>query len=316
MAGQFFAFDAVDTQLQSPLFTAAGTEVTPWMLIGWGAGLLALVLAWLSRPTSRHMKGGAVTLRGASWATMACIALSTLLVFVVNIRALPPGGPFTLAAVIWLLALLAVLRCGALADIGSAVETLMGVLLMLLWVKWLMFDGITIEAAPILGQTQSHVPLFNLFTLNGILIAAAILFLSPFREVPTVGRRFIAWWITALAFTLLNIQALRGVDYFMAGIDLQNSPLGRPEFVKSVALTALWALFASGMIAWGFTRKSPSIRYVALALLALAVVKILFVDLATADTPLRFLAFMTLGILLFIVTYLYHRHQKQLPGAA
>ena len=68
------------------------------------------------------------------------------------------------------------------------------------------------------------------------------------------------------------------------------------------------------MIAVGFLRQSPSVRYVALALLALAIAKIVFLDLATVETPLRILAFMTLGILLFIVSYLYHRHVRQLPG--
>ena len=315
MAGQFFAFDSVDPRLQKALWTAAGTAVTPWMLMGWGAGLLALVLAWLSRPTSRQVEGGGVRLRGAPWATVACIAVSTLLVFVVNIRALEPGGPFTLAAVIWVLALLGVLRSGALADIGSAVETLIGVLLMLLSVKWLMYEGITMEAAPLAGEARSGLPLINLFTLNGVILAGAIVLLSPLRDVPAVGRRFVAWWITALAFGLVNIQALRGVDYLMSGVDVGKSVLGRPEFVKSVALTGLWALFASVMIAWGFMRKAPSVRYVALALLAVAVGKVVFVDLATVETPLRVLAFMTLGIVLFVVSYLYHRHVRQLPGA-
>jgi uncharacterized membrane protein len=315
MAGQFFAFDSVDPRLQKALWTAAGTAVTPWMLMGWGAGFLALALAWLSRPTSRQVEDGGVKLRGAPWATVACIAVSTLMVFVVNIYALEPGGPFTLAAVIWVLALLAVLRSGALADIGSAVETLMGVLLMLLSVKWLMFEGITMEAAAPAGAARSGLPVFNLFTLNGLILAGAIVLLSPLRDVPAVGRRFVAWWIAALAFGLVNIQALRGVDYFMNGMDVEKSVLGRPEFVKSAALTGLWACFACVMIGVGFVRKSPSVRYVAWALLALAVAKIVFVDLATVDTPLRVLAFMTLGILLFVVSYLYHRHVKQLPGA-
>ena len=82
------------------------------MLIGWGGGLLALVLAWLVRPTSNRRADSTTQLRGAPWATVACIALATLLVFVVNIRALDPAGPFTLAAVLWSLALLAVLRSG------------------------------------------------------------------------------------------------------------------------------------------------------------------------------------------------------------
>jgi uncharacterized membrane protein len=226
----------------------------------------------------------------------------------VNVRALDEGNAFTLAAIAWGFALIALLRVRAMAEIDTALETLVAVLLMLLSVKWFVHDGIFLEVG---GRLGGIVPLWNGFALNGALLALAIVALNPLRRQPRAGRRFIAWWQTALLFAFLNMQVIWCVDYFVKG---EIRGIGGPELFKNVALTVLWGAFASAMIGLGFARRSPPVRYVALMLLALTVVKIVIVDMANVNTILRVFSLLALGTLLFVVSYLYHRHVTQLPG--
>jgi uncharacterized membrane protein len=274
------------------------------MLMGWSTGMLALLLAWLARPSKQRLEDGTTQLLGAPWATISCIAASTILVFVINVRALDPAGPFTLAALIWICALILLLRSGAIEEIKQAMETLIGVLLMMLTVKWFAYEGIYAQ----FNSVQNAVPLFNVFTLNGIFLSAAILFLNPLQSNPVAGRRFVGWWLTAVAFLLANVQTLQAVDYFMTSA---QPGLGTPELMKDVSLTALWALWACVMVGIGFSRKSPWIRYVALVLMAAAVIKIVFVDMASAGELPRVAIFMLLGTLLFLISYFYSRHTRE-----
>ncbi len=307
-AGRHFAMDSVDVPLQADLFRLGGNGISTWMLAGWALSLLALLLAWLSRPVAPTLSGTATRLVGAAWATIGCIALSTIVVFVVNVRALSAADSFTLAAIVWSFALIALLRVRALAEIDTALESLVTVLLLLLSAKWFVYDGLTRE---INGMGAGAAPLWNGFTLNAVLLAAAILALNPLRKQPEIGRRFIAWWMTGLLFAFLNMQALWCVDYFVKG-DIRG--IGGPELFKNVALTLLWGLFASVMIGLGFGRKSPPVRYVGLTLLACTVGKILFVDMANVETILRVFSLIALGTLLFVVSYLYHKHIRELPA--
>ncbi|HVT81654.1 MAG TPA: DUF2339 domain-containing protein, partial [Phycisphaerae bacterium] len=58
---------------------------------------------------------------------------------------------------------------------------------------------------------------------------------------------------------------------------------------------------------------SPSVRYVALTLLAFTVCKIVLVDMANVETILRVFSLIALGFLLFVVSYIYHKHIRELP---
>jgi len=57
----------------------------------------------------------------------------------------------------------------------------------------------------------------------------------------------------------------------------------------------------------GFARKYPTARWVALTLFGLTVLKVLVVDMARIDKSLRILRFLLLGLLLLIVSFLYHK---------
>ena len=74
-----------------------------------------------------------------------------------------------------------------------------------------------------------------------------------------------------------------------------------------VGLSVLWTVYAALALAWGFTRRTPAVRYAALALLGLTVFKVFAVDFSAAKTSLRILSFLVLGVVLLLVSLVYQK---------
>ena len=108
----------------------------------------------------------------------------------------------------------------------------------------------------------------------------------------------------AIGFALLNIELTRTVEY------LVKEPIpgwGSSTLLQNVTLTALWSVTALVMLGIGFLVKSTAMRYVALMLFAVSVLKILIVDMASVDTMLRVLSLLAMGVMLFVVSFWYHK---------
>jgi uncharacterized membrane protein len=76
-----------------------------------------------------------------------------------------------------------------------------------------------------------------------------------------------------------------------------------------LALSALWAIYASGLLALGFKLKRPHLRWIALGLYALTVGKVFFIDAKELGEFYRILAFFILAILLGAAAWAYQRLQ-------
>jgi uncharacterized membrane protein len=144
--------------------------------------------------------------------------------------------------------------------------------------------------------------MFNLVGLAGVLLIALLLWLSKrlaeeMRPIAVVGA-------IVVGFALANFETLRAVDYFAASF---------ADFVtaKQVALSVLWGVIGLGAVVVGFAKHVRPLRYAALGLLGVTLVKILFVDLAQVRPVYRILSFLAVGGLLLCVSFVYHRHEEE-----
>ena len=80
-----------------------------------------------------------------------------------------------------------------------------------------------------------------------------------------------------------------------------------------VGLSVLWTLYAAAALAWGFVRRSTAMRYAALGLFGLVIVKVFVVDLASVKTVYRMLSFLILGVALLLVGLLYQKTSRRPP---
>jgi len=63
-----------------------------------------------------------------------------------------------------------------------------------------------------------------------------------------------------------------------------------------------------------FVRRSTALRYAALGLFALVIVKVFIVDLASVKTLYRMLSFLVLGVVLLLVGLLYQKASRRPPA--
>jgi len=81
-----------------------------------------------------------------------------------------------------------------------------------------------------------------------------------------------------------------------------------------LGLSILWTAYAAATLAWGFLRRSVALRYAALCLFGLTIVKVFFVDMASVKTAYRMLSLLVLGVVLLLVGLLYQKSSRR-PAA-
>src|SRR6185369_2852994 len=86
------------------------------------------------------------------------------------------------------------------------------------------------------------------------------------------------------------------------------------RWLGQMALSVIWAAYAAALAALGFARRIAAIRWAALVLFALTIVKAMLVDIAALQQLYRIMVFFVLGILLLLVAWGYHRafHAREL----
>ena len=91
----------------------------------------------------------------------------------------------------------------------------------------------------------------------------------------------------------------------------------RARLAGQLALSVLWTVFATAMLAGGLALRSRPLFYSAYALFAATAVKVVAVDLATLGAVYRMLSFLALALLLTAGAYLNLRFRERLlPRAA
>ena len=172
-----------------------------------------------------------------------------------------------------------------------------GIALVVVAVKWLAVDGAEVVTREVVQLAAA--PGFNLVALAGLVVIGLGVWLGRMmREDLRTGV-----WVGAavLAFAWLNFETLRAVDYFA-------DRFVDPGTAKQVAVSVLWGLLGLGGVIVGFAKRVRPVRYAALGLLGVTLVKILFVDLAQVRPVYRILSFLAVGGLLLCVSFVYHKH--------
>ena len=80
----------------------------------------------------------------------------------------------------------------------------------------------------------------------------------------------------------------------------------------STGITIWWAVCALSLAIFGLVKNTARHRYLALALFGMTLVKVFFVDLGDLKGLYRVGAFMGLGVLLLVLSFLYQRLSQRL----
>ena len=157
-------------------------------------------------------------------------------------------------------------------------------------------------------------PVLNKYFLSSLVVTACV-FLAAWlhrgwqtesRKVP----RFVDVVVLMVAIgTLWWVLSVETITYFFAqGSALKEYEAYRHQlWLGQMALSVLWTLYAAILAAIGFVRRSAAIRWAALALFGVTVVKVMFIDIAQLRQLYRIVAFLVLGVVLLVVAWGYHK---------
>jgi len=269
-------------QVLTDTFTIAGLAGLAVALAAANAG----VWAWLRKTA------GAAALH---WLGVAC----TLLAIAIWVQL---GGPWAVAtwategAIVFWLALVTQrgwLRAGA------------WVLLALAVFRWLQPD--------IQDTTTSFVLFANARSLTGLYIVAllyAVAWLQPKTGTgfPAAMHERAALIVGASMMTVAVISTEIGSFFAL------RQATADAYIARQMMLTASWVIYAALLVAVGMRWKYPPIRYFAIALFGLSLVKVFVVDLETLGGGYRVAGFITIGLVLLLVSFLYQRPGVRPPA--
>ncbi|HEV2021617.1 MAG TPA: DUF2339 domain-containing protein [Terriglobales bacterium] len=124
--------------------------------------------------------------------------------------------------------------------------------------------------------------------------------------------------IPVVAINLLALVALTAEisDFFSQKmtsglwVEIHNLRLAR-DFTYS----ALWMVYGAGLLLVGFRKRSAFLRWQALILIAMTVVKVFVYDVSELEKGYRILSFIILGVLLLGVSFVYQKDWLKLSGS-
>jgi uncharacterized membrane protein len=134
---------------------------------------------------------------------------------------------------------------------------------------------------------------------------AAVLYAAreQLSSVSAEERGLLGFLAVATNFFALFALSLELWDYFgrQSGLGIDSG------LAQHLSLSLLWTAYASALIGIGIQRKSPLLRWQALSLFGLVVVKVFIYDSSYLERFYRIVSFFILGLVLLVVSFLYQR---------
>ena len=114
--------------------------------------------------------------------------------------------------------------------------------------------------------------------------------------------------VVANVVTVLAITAEISAYFGLSGLGQPGgSGWSSAELSRQLTLSITWATYALALVAVGLRIAYRPIRFLGIALFAITIGKVFFIDLAELDRVSRMLSLIGLGVLLLVAAYLYQR---------
>ena len=136
--------------------------------------------------------------------------------------------------------------------------------------------------------------------------------------------------VTRVALVAINLLSLIALSHEVADYysrQMMAADIGRRHWNSTYAgewqrigiardftYSALWMAYGAMLMVIGFLRRSAFVRWQALLLIALTILKVFVYDVSQLDRVYRVLSFIVLGTLLLLISFVYHRDWLQLSA--
>lgn len=168
-----------------------------------------------------------------------------------------------------------------------------------------------------------------IFNLRMATYAVAILVLGALAWFGSKRADESAHTIAALALVALNVLALIALSREVSDYYLRQMAGFRPtaiqwrgayesfrnlEIARDFTYSALWMAYGAMLMIVGFLRRSAFVRWQALILIAVTIVKVFVYDVSQLDRAYRIVSFIVLGALLLAISFVYQRDWLKLSS--
>jgi uncharacterized membrane protein len=162
-----------------------------------------------------------------------------------------------------------------------------------------------------LGIRAPFIPLMNAYGSPALAVAACVLgsVVLTRRFQNQLARVERGMFVVAALVGLLLLWFIFSVEtagYFATLAATRTDP-ARWRWTGQMALSILWAAYASTLLAIGLATRLAPLRWLALVIFAITVGKVFLVDMATLHAFYRILAFLVLALLLAVAARAYQR---------
>ncbi len=161
------------------------------------------------------------------------------------------------------------------------------------------------------GTREPFVPIFNLVALPSLGVAACILASVVLADRFLKRLRSAERWLIAVGgvtgvLLLWLILSFECYGYFDARA-IGSEDVAVWEWRGQLALTVMWTVYATSLLVLGFRLSRARLRWLAMALYGVSVVKLFVIDMANVQQLYRILAFFVLAVVLGLVARTYQR---------
>lgn len=139
------------------------------------------------------------------------------------------------------------------------------------------------------------------------------------RSASETEKRFIQ--VAAVVLNLLALRALtlEAADYFARQavqayhVTGYSTDYAQFWWMRKFSYSAIWLIYGAALMAVGFWKKSAFIRWQALVLIAVTILKVFLYDSQNLNTGYRILSFIVLGAVLLAISFVYFRISVRSP---
>jgi uncharacterized membrane protein len=176
-------------------------------------------------------------------------------------------------------------------------------------------------------QIEQFIPVINIRAL-----ALAILIIGSIIHVRWLFKKKAVynWSVTAfhivkvvIILLILDLITVETIDYFEKTIwhlthntvqSDTSKEISRLQDTQQLALSGVWLLYSIVLIIIGIWQRMPWLRISAMIFFGITILKIFIYDLSFLETLYRIFSFIGLGLILLLVSYLYHRFKSVIFG--
>ncbi len=111
------------------------------------------------------------------------------------------------------------------------------------------------------------------------------------------------------------VLAVLSAELLQLSMWLGRSDLtSRKQWAQKVGFSVLWGVYSLGLVAYGFRGKQKLLRFMGIGLFAITLTKLFLFDLSNIPTIGKIIAFVGLGVLLLIISFLYQKYKSVILG--